>query len=340
MFPDPSDDLIQEMSEQYRKVRKLVYEKATLPTIKSEVEHQQNKAKLRDSITNVCNTASLSLYEGTKKEVAYKIWHHLWSKNRYAGIKAATASREIHDIANIFDDFELFSNSSWDLEIESQLVWNEKKKKHTRRFVVVRGGSHVHDFLKRTGDFKGACTVGNLPKLRTIIRVARKLKEFMENKPAITPPLHFVTSGISHSDVWAIHDNLINEIGYGGELTTLHFMMDLGFQVMKPDIVISSLFQSWGWLREILPGDLSKSDLRKNYTKPRMYKPIINLSRRIAEATNQNDSRTDIGWVTNNPLREFDLFIVKYGQEPEKDYGIIRKLHDSSDTIVSTWANR
>jgi len=34
----------------------------------------------------------------------------------------------------------------------------------------------------------------------------------------------------------------------------------------------------------------------------------------------------DIGWVTNNLIREFDIFLVKYGQKPDEKFGIMRKL--------------
>jgi hypothetical protein len=106
-------------------------------------------------------------------------------------------------------------------------------------------------------------------------------------------------------------------------------MMDLGFPVMKPDIVISSLFYSWGWLDRILSNRISSlGELEKNYTKPKVYKPIIELSRQIVNVTSQDDLLRDIGWVTQNPLREFDLFMVKFGQEPEPRYGIIRKLYN------------
>ncbi|MFM8340918.1 MAG: hypothetical protein ACKN9F_01730, partial [Methylomonas sp.] len=121
-------------------------------------------------------------------------------------------------------------------------------------------------------------------------------------------------------------------------LTVLHFMMDIGFQVIKPDIVISRLFLDWGWLHnEItkLPNDLSFDDLqgrgkygqRFKYTREKMYKPAINLARKIVLNTKKEDLKNDIGWVTDNPIREFDIFLVKYGQQPEKEFGIERTLY-------------
>jgi len=320
------------MSEHYRLIRKRVFEKATLPLTKSASGHQENQRLLRSGIEKVCSDANLSLYAGTSESIARQIWHHLWSKNRYANIQANIASTEIESIKTVFDDYEAFSSPDWEIEIERQLKWNAKKKKNTPQFVVVKSGRQVNDFLHRKGDFKTATTIGNLPKLRTIVDVARKFKRFMDSKSKPTPPLEFVTAGNSHDDIWTIHNHLVEQVGYRGDLTALHFMMDLGFPVMKPDIVISSLFYSWGWLGRILSNQISSlGELEKNYTKPKVYKPIIELSRQIVSVTSQDDLLRDIGWVTQNPLREFDLFMVKFGQEPEPRYGIIRKLHNYSE---------
>ncbi len=80
--------------------------------------------------------------------------------------------------------------------------------------------------------------------------------------------------------------------------------------------------------------DLTLADLegqgqyrgRYHYTHPRVYRPIIDLSREIVAGLNPNDLRNDIGWVTGNPLREFDFFLVKSGQMPEPQAGLERRL--------------
>lgn len=313
---------IQQMSDHYRYVRKAVFEEATEPMIISKEQHAENKYKLRYKITDICNKASIDLYRGNDRETAGKIWHHLWTKNRYAGIKAQIASKEINDIESIFDKFEIFSNPSWDIE--------------ANRHEIIQAGKSVTDFLNRTGIFENRQTVGNIPKLYKIVLIARKLTRYMENKESNKPVLDFITDGHSEKDVWAIHTHLMN-IGYKGDLTGLHFMMDMGFQVMKPDRIITRLFLAWGWLHHIvenLPAGLSYKDLegkgtfgtKFNYTKPIIYKPVIELSIKLSEYTSQVVLKEDIGWVTQNPLREFDIFIVKYGQKPETDFGITKSL--------------
>jgi hypothetical protein len=162
----------------------------------------------------------------------------------------------------------------------------------------------------------------------------------MNRKSENTPILNFITNGYSAEDVWGVHGHLMS-IGYRSDLTVLHCMMDLGFQVIKPDIVISKLFLEWGWLHKMTPGlplDISYDDLRGQgkygsryqYTSERMYKPSINLARQIIAITKRDDLESDIGWVTDNPIREFDIFTVKYGQKPEKDFGIERTLYEAT----------
>jgi len=104
-----------QMSEHYRQVRKAVYEEATKPFSNSPAVHVNNKEKLKRKITELCSKANLNLYRGTGKKTTTNIWHHLWTKNRYAGIRAQIATTEIRDIENIFDNFEMFSDCAWDI---------------------------------------------------------------------------------------------------------------------------------------------------------------------------------------------------------------------------------
>jgi len=150
--------------------------------------------------------------------------------------------------------------------------------------------------------------------------------------------MHFLTNSMNVSDVGPIHTYLMETVGYTNDLTALHLMMDLGFEVIKPDIVITGLFLTWGWLHQAIPDlpyNLSIDDLHGKgnykskylYTKASMYKPAIDLSRQIVRQVDPKDLKKDIGWTTNNQLREFDIFTVKNGQKPEPNCGIVRRLH-------------
>jgi len=324
---------VHDMSELYRKTRKVVYEEATRPLSNNPDIHSKNKKRLKKSVEKLCDDAELRKYRGTDKNTATAIWHHLWTKIRYANILSQIATTEINDIKSVFDDYERFSGEDWNIEVLG----------HT-----FKGGLQVHNFFNRGGYFLNKQTIPNVPKLVKIISVARLLIDFLNNKGTNTAVLNFIKNGYSDEDVWAIHGHLM-EIGYRGDLTALHFMMDIGFPVIKPDIVISKLFLDWGWLHKIipeLPKDLHFEDLQAKgkkgkpfkgkygrrfiYTGERMYKPVINLAREIVSKTKQADLEKDIGWVTGNPIREFDIFLVKYGQQPEKEFGIERTLYEAT----------
>ena len=314
-----------DMVEKYRRTRMAVYEEATKPYYGGRQEHEESKIKLKNHIVRLCEDSNLDLYRGSGKQTAMSVWHHFWTKNRYAGIRAQIAATEILDVQTIFDDYDIFSRPSWDFTSSGHKL--------------ISAGKDVNDFLNRQGVFYGKQTIGNLPKLRKIVGVARKLKAYVD-KDKEAPILNFITNGFEETDVWRIHQHLL-DIGYTSDLTALHFMMDLGFDVIKPDIVIAKLFLTWGWLHEIipeLPSDLTLDDLqgkgnygaRFKYTHPKMYKPVINLASDIVSQIDQDALRSDIDWVTNNPLREFDIFTVKYGQQPEKEWGISRTLFDEN----------
>lgn len=313
---------IHEMSELYRKTRISVYEEATRPLSNNPDKHRENKDKLKKHVINLCNNADLNKYIGIDKHTATAIWHHLWTKNRYAGIRSQIATTEINDIKFIFDNYTLFAEIEWDIEASG----------HT----LISAGQQIHNFLNRAGDFTGKQTIGNIPKLSKLVSVARQLNDFMNKKDANKQVLDFIRNDYKNEDIWAIHRHLM-DIGYRSDLTVLHFMMDLGFQVIKPDIVISKIFLDRGWLQKkipSLPDDLSLNDLkgegkygqRYKYTDAKIYKPIIDLAREIVSVTCQKDLQKDIGWVSNNPIREFDIFLVKYGQLPERESGIDRTL--------------
>jgi hypothetical protein len=315
------------MSEHYRRIRKTVYEEGTRPLSNNADLHIKNKHTFKQIVNKLCNDANLNNYLGTDKETATKIWHHLWTKNRYAGIRSSIATKEIDDIKNIFDNYDIFSGEDWNIQAHGNNL--------------IYGGSQVHSFCNRTGEFESKQTIGNIPKLVKIVSVARQLTEFFNRKSEDVPILDFICSS-NTNDIWETHEYLL-KIGYRSDLTALHFMMDMGFQVIKPDIVISTLFLEWGWLHKkisSLPKDLKHEDLqgkgkygqRYKYTNKNIYKPAIDLARDIVFRTNQEDLKADIGWVTCNPLREFDIFIVKYGQKPEKQFGIERTLYEAANT--------
>lgn len=320
--------LLDDMANTYRDVRRRVFEEATLPANGDLETHRRNQKTLRERMTSICQAANLKNYgfgssNAVARQYADAIWKQLWTKIRYAGIKAQTATTEIAHIEFYFDDFDNFVSSAWDIE--------------SRAHELLGGGRMVRSFLNRSGPFKDKQTIGNLPKLKRTVDVARRFANAVE---AGKPPIDLILGGLAPEQVWEIHQRLIREVGYGGPLTALHFMMELGLNVVKPDIVLTKLMIHWGWLQSYfddVPNDVSEASIRGTgrkyggryqYNKRFMYGRVIDLAREILKRVSQKEMKEDIGWVTNNPIREFDLFLVKFGQKPEREFGIERTLFD------------
>lgn len=314
--------MIDEMRTKYRAIRREVYEEATRPDIANEIRHIENKLKLQSTVEDICNQANLLHWNAATPDARHALWNHLWTKIRYAGFKAQSATTEITQLKSLFDNYSWFCDPDWDIE----------SKGHK----VETAGILAKSFLNRAGHFKNIQNVRNVPKLKKTVKVARSFKHYFDEHPNANA-IEFVTRTLPPEDTWAIHDQLMGE-GYTADLTALHFMMDAGFQVIKPDVVISRLFLDWGWLHYAipqLPTDLTREDLggkgkygtRYLYTNSSIYKPVINLAREIVKGIEVNKLVEDIGWATTNPIREFDLFVVKAGQLPEKNFGIERRIY-------------
>jgi hypothetical protein len=316
------DASILAMRAKYREIRKQVYEQATAPDPRNDQKHRNNQSLFRKKAIALCDRANLKHYKAATLEARTALWNQLWTKNRYAGIRAQLATTEIGHLTSLFNNYRWFCDRGWDIDATGYRI----------RAI----GGIARTFLDRTGAFAGKQTIGNVPKLKTIVAVARSFARYFDEHPGAAA-IEFVSREAADDDVWTIHDRLMKS-GYTADLTALHFMMDVGFGVIKPDIVISRLALEWGWLHHanpFLPVDLTRSDLIGDgtygsqylYTKPIIYKPVINLARTIVHGVDAAELTADIGWATNNPLREFDILLVKAGQLPEKGWGIERRLY-------------
>jgi hypothetical protein len=326
-----SNDEIAQMVAKYREVRRRVWNEATRAPGDSTTEQTRNQERLRAAISDVCDRARVDRYAGAGEDAARLLWHEMWTKMRYAGIKARIASGEIASLARgagNFDDFRMFTSPAW----------NISGSHRGRDFEPSTTGRQALAFLTKTGVYKDRNVVANVSKLKKTVAAARALAAYVDRSPS-TPVLEFLTGG--RSDPWKIFDH-VERTAYGGGLTAIHLLMDLGFPFVKPDIVLSTLFLRWGWLHlgdPSLPADLKPADLRGEgalgtkfkYDQPRMFRVAILVAQQVAAAVNADDLRSDIGWCTDNTLRELDLFIVKFGQEPEPNFGVVRQLESMDD---------
>lgn len=326
---------LDEMRQKYYSIRREVFAQSTSPKTPRANRHLVNQRLFREQVERICAGANLNLYSTTTPTSKALVWNHLWTKIKYAGIRAQAASNEIKGIEPFFRDYLALRGKDWSLRIE----WQPK----LRRYRILEEGASSSDFRNRRGVFRGVQTNGKLTKLCMTVITARRFAEYFEKNPD-APALDFITQRTPPADIWKIHESLM-EKGYRSHLTCCHLLMDLGFEVIKPDIVVTRLFLLWGWLHEAisdLPSDLSELDLvgkgkygvRYLYYSPQMYRPVIDLARRIVAQLDPIELQRGVGWTTKNPLREFDLFVVKSGQEPDAAFGIERVLF-RSERLVS-----
>lgn len=382
-IPVLPEDTLERMRATYRQIRKSVYEDATRPKLHDVGKHEANKQLLQKTITEICDEANLAIYSQPGDASQRLVWNQLWKKIRYAGFKAETATLEIASISDLFDDYEAFTTDAWVIDYPKKAVTNEdgsEKKDRNGKAIFKREvdlrftGPSARDYFKETGAFEGKFIVHNIPKLIKTRNVAIEFKRFFARNPQASG-IEFVcgpSGGINPKNVWEIHRRIQQNTGYKGSITALHFMMDVGFEVVKPDRVMARAFYQLGWLHQILdlPSRIKETDIvpsddveneveyeaeldlgddaltksagqqadtleqppkgvgRYHYLHPQIYKSIVEASRQIVSGINKADLIQDIGWATDNPLREFDIFMVKYGQDPETKFGLERNMND------------
>lgn len=350
-LPPISDSTLDEMVASYRLIRRAVYEEATRGPSHDASTHAANKKLLREFVQRLCADSNLSAYSANTPESRQRLWRHTWTKVRYAGINANGASREIDDTQHIFDDFQSFCGDDWQFvpTISSEPTKNGFRTAKSANLPLC--GRLARDYFDRSGSFSGKYYYRNISKLQRTIKIAKALQDFSKKSPSV-PTIEFLSGGIDAKNVWRIHRYITVTRGYLSNITALHLMMDLGYEVMKPDRVMARAFFQLGWLGQIveLPAGISEAHIvpastdddpeaaedegrpgsKFHYIHPDISRPIVDLSRLIAARVRKEDLERDIGWCTDNKLREFDIFMVKYGQEPEPKLGLHRNLSASA----------
>lgn len=346
-LPHIPDSVIDEMVLTYRRIRKAVYEEATKePSIEPSIR-STNQQIFRDFVTELCSDAKLTPYTMNTADARQRLWWHIWTKIRYAGIRAKGASNEITNTKYIFNDYHQFANDRWKIQFRQR---TDESKFHNLSIASISlplCGQMARDYFERNGPFEGISYYRNIPKIKRTIHLARNFVDF-ERAHANATAIEFLSGGINPKYVWRIHRYITKTKNYLSNITALHLMMDLGYEVMKPDRVMARAFFQLGWLGQIvnLPAGITEADIiptsdggdpeevedeerpgtEYHYVHPNISRPIVELSRRIAARVRKEDLESDIGWSTYNNLREFDIFMVKYGQKPEPERGLHRNL--------------
>ncbi len=296
--------------DQFREIRKRVWFEATR-------NKPENQRKLREMVVKLSETADLGYSRTNAPQVLSELWMQIVEKIFYSGFNASTVNAKLDHLLAQFGDYKGLCSPDWEVCIKNRQVSGD-----SGRLALAYAADDVRKEKIR-----------HAYKLRKIVKVGRHFSEYFDEH-AEACALSFVTRQMKSEDVWLLSDNL-DRAGLTGRLTQLHLMMDLGFDCIKPDIVISRLVLSLDWFAQFscgLPSDLSEADLRGkgkyggryHYANDAVIRPIVDLARAFASKMRQEGEKlkSDIGWVSSNPIREFDIFMVTFGQRPDPKWGI------------------
>lgn len=185
------------------------------------------------------------------------------------------------------------------------------------------------DLMTKSGRFEGIQFSSHAAKMEKYLAVA----EFLKSAPE-TEILGYYTGRDYRHEVlhttgaaYLRSKQRFDEIHakfreHFGDITSLHLMMDLGFMTVKPDRVLTYLFSRLGWLLT-LPKSLTKEQVLKKYTNPKVVQEVLHRADVLAASLVEHCG-------TAYTHRLLDIWMVKFGQEPEEQFGITVNLEDAS----------
>ncbi len=177
----------------------------------------------------------------------------------YSGFKAATVSSKLETIHKHLGDFEIVADYE-DQDIERILT--------------------DKNMIRHSGKIK-AC-VKNARAFRDIIRKHGSFQNYIEEFNGKESEDGFVQ----------LKEELKEVFSWLADVTVYHFLMDIGFQVLKPDRVICRIFERLG---------------------------LIENRKRINQAILQGKK---FAQATGHPIRYIDIIFVAYGQDKSIEFGI------------------
>jgi len=173
----------------------------------------------------------------------------------YSGFKAVTVDARLSSIHKWFPDFETVarygSEQVEQMLSDPQMIGNERKLK--------------------------AC----IDNAKTFVEIARSYGSFQSYVDSFLPRQSF-------GNLLELRADLVRKFAFLGSVTSLHFLMEMGFPVLKPDRVVVRIFHRLGFLPD------------ESYDEQALLH-AIEVGQRFVEAT-------------GNPIRYVDIVFVAYGQ--------------------------
>lgn len=328
----------------FEAVRAAVIEHAT---VDGETGQQaSNRQKLFNEVEDV-------LAQAIPRDVSYQeLWQVMWRRIVYAGTRSRKANDEIksmyaliplfQDLANYQPGRYVFDEDEWSafsdhwkqrLPKGKQARWLQLSKAErdwnpAAHFANARTTPEVWKILTKDDAAYPGLRFSTLHhKIKRYFSVAAQLHEYSQDR---CQPLEHFMNGYQfsqehkHGQAWLEERQALSLVKARfkpllGDMTALHTMMDLGLKTIKPDRVMTYLFSQLGWL-QTLPPDMAKDQVLETYTDHAV----------IEEMTCRADvfaaSLADAGHAQAHRL--LDIWLVKYGQEPEPAFGITVNLQN------------
>ena len=282
-----------------------------------------------------------------------ELWQCLWPYVVYAGTKAEKASAEVESMRKLvplfqsLDHFDptrfVFDKREWAQFVQHwrnrypSAKWLEKAKAD----VDWKPGDHFKKttpevwkiLIKDNATYNGLRFSALPAKVEKYVKLAGLLHE--RRATGSKPALNNYTGGLVFSSEHLTGQHWVEErqllikarellAKEVGRLTAMHAMLDLGLKTIKPDRVMTYLFSQLGWL-QTLPDTLTKDQVLRAYLQPEVIEEMTQRSDVLAH-------RLDKAGL-QQAHRLLDIWLVKFGQEPDAEWGITQNLQDSPRKI-------
>lgn len=319
---------------------------------RSKEEHVDNQHLLEAAVQKV-------LQEALPRTLNHRgMWQAIWPRITYAGTLASKASLEIDSMRRLvplFQDLDNYDPASYRFDAD---VWKAFVH-HWKSKLTIK--SHQTQWLahaKKHPDWNPAAHFRDTPISEAVWRILTRddqlypglrfsakgdkvvkylaIADFLHKHRIANPnalPLNYYTDGETFDSVhhtgeqWRQERQALARVkaklaAQIGTMTALHTMMDLGFKTIKPDRVMTYLFSQLGWL-QTLPRSLSKAEVIATYIRPEVVEEMTIRADVLAASLSHAQPQ-----LAQQAHRLLDIWLVKYGQEPEPAFGITRNLQE------------
>jgi hypothetical protein len=230
----------------------------------------------------------------------------------------------------MFQDLDHFSPERYVFDEAEWTSFSSSLKKHLHADPTVefkRTSPEVWKILTKDAEtFPGLRFSTMIPKVKKYLAVATHL--YKDKSVGNEKPLNYYIDGRQFSsnhlygpawvkekkDLYQVRKRFETQLG---KMTALHTMMDMGLKTIKPDRVMTYLFSQLGWL-QTLPATWTQEEVIQGYVDEDVIREMTVRADVLAAGLDRAGfSRTH---------RMLDIWFVKYGQVPEKAFGLTVNL--------------